>query len=144
MLTILLALGERGDSSSQKYKRLSSARSQFFLVLHFLAQRVLATCTSTAQLLNDSKGHQIVSTAFICRMIESGDIFAEIDDQQGMVRFLEDAHSSDSPALMAELDSQIAQSIKLAERVRQLNYEVCPPARNAMTPAFFSHDSMRQ
>ena len=58
-----------------------------------------------------------------CRMIESGDIFAEIDDQQGMVRFLEDAHSSDSPALMETLDSQIAQSIKLAERVRQLNFE---------------------
>ena len=60
----------------------------------------------------------------ICRMIESGDIVAQIDDAEGMVRFLEDPHSSDSPELLVELDRQISQSIKLADRVQSLNYEV--------------------
>ena len=80
-------------------------------------------------------------------MIESGDIFAEIDDQQGMVRFLEDAHSSDSSALMATLDSQIAQSIKLAERVRQLNYEVSFSVLQSRLPTpycLFSHCTVDQ
>lgn len=62
----------------------------------------------------------------LTRMIESNDIAAQIDDAEGMVRFLEDPHSSDNPELMAVLDSQISQSILLAEKVQKLNYEVLP------------------
>ena len=57
-------------------------------------------------------------------MIESGDIFAEIDDAKGMVHFQEDPLTSDDPDLMASLDNQITQSIKLAEKVQSLDHEV--------------------
>jgi len=60
-------------------------------------------------------------------MIDSGEIFAQIDDEQGMVRFEEDADAADSPHLMAKLDQQISLSIKLAEKVQALNFKVPPP-----------------
>ena len=58
-------------------------------------------------------------------MIETGDILAQIDDAEGLVRFLEDSQTSDDPELTATLTSQIAQSMKLAEKAQVLNYEVC-------------------
>jgi len=65
-----------------------------------------------------------VAEQHILRMIDSGEIFAQIDDEQGMVRFEEDADAADSPHLMAKLDQQISLSIKLAEKVQALNFKV--------------------
>lgn len=60
-------------------------------------------------------------------MIASGDIFAQIDDSQGMVRFLEEPYSSESPDMLSTLDEQIARSMRLADKVQNLNFEVLPP-----------------
>lgn len=65
-----------------------------------------------------------VAEQHILRMIDSGDIFAQIDDEQGMVRFEEDVDAADSPHLMAKLDEQISLSIRLAEKVQALNFKV--------------------
>lgn len=65
-----------------------------------------------------------VAEQHILRMIDSGEIFARVDDEQGMVRFEEDVDAGDSPHLMAKLDQQISLSIKLAEKVKALNFKV--------------------
>lgn len=57
-------------------------------------------------------------------MVEAGDISAQIDDAKGMVHFLEDPLATEDPELMASIDKQITQSIKLAEKVHSLDYEV--------------------
>ena len=57
-------------------------------------------------------------------MIDAGEIFAEIDGSEGMVRFLEDPEHFDSPELMARLDGQIQKSIHLADRLQAANHTV--------------------
>ena len=57
-------------------------------------------------------------------MIDSGDIYAEIDDARGMVRFQEDPEEYNSPELMARLDAQIQQSMRLAEQLQDTNHVV--------------------
>lgn len=58
-----------------------------------------------------------VMGAMLARMVEAGEVFAEIDGEKGMVRFLEDPQQFNSAATVAMLDSQIAAAAALGERV---------------------------
>lgn len=57
-------------------------------------------------------------------MIDSQDIFAEIDDVHGMVRFLEDPEEYNTPAAAASMDAAIDRAMQLAAKVQALNHTV--------------------
>lgn len=59
------------------------------------------------------------------RMIDAGDIFAQIDEQAGMVRFLEDPQQYSSADMAAHLDAQVQRAQALAGKLKTLNHEVC-------------------
>lgn len=58
-------------------------------------------------------------------MIENGDIFAQIDDTAGMVRFSEDPEDYSSTVMLAHLDKQLARSVDLAQRLQHVSNLVC-------------------
>lgn len=60
----------------------------------------------------------------ILRMIDAGEVVAEIDGGKGMVRFLEDPQQFNSPATIARMDSQIAAAAALGERLAATRHEV--------------------
>ena len=57
-------------------------------------------------------------------MIDAGEIFARIDAEQAMVRFLEDPEDYASAAAVARLDACIQQSVALSERVAKAAHAV--------------------
>lgn len=52
----------------------------------------------------------------LARMVDAGQVFAEIDGEKGMVRFLEDPERFNSAATVAMLDAQISAAAALGER----------------------------
>ena len=60
------------------------------------------------------------------RMIDAGEIFACIDSEKRVVRFLEDPEQYASPAMVQRLDTAIQQSTALAERVSAVAHAVRP------------------
>ena len=58
------------------------------------------------------------------RMIDAGEVFAEIDSAAGTVRFLEDPQRFRGAATLAALDAQIAKARDLAARVAAADHEV--------------------
>ena len=60
----------------------------------------------------------------LCRMIDAGQVFAEIDEAAGMVRFLEDPERYDTARVLQRIDEQMQQSIAVTSRLRQVNQRV--------------------
>ena len=60
----------------------------------------------------------------VCRMIDAGDIFAQIDEEAGMVRFLEDPQQYSSAEMATHLDAQVQCARVLADKMRYLSNEV--------------------
>jgi hypothetical protein len=58
------------------------------------------------------------------RMIESGDIHAQINDANGMVRFLHDASQFNNAATAALLDEQIRKCTQLAGKLQAVHDSV--------------------
>ena len=59
-------------------------------------------------------------------MIDAGEIFACIDAEKSVVRFLEDPEQFASPAMVERLDAAIQQSTALAERISAVAHAVRP------------------
>ena len=60
------------------------------------------------------------------RMVDAGDIFAQIDAAPGMVRFLEDPEAYDSAAAVARIDGAVQRSIALSQRLQAAHRAVRP------------------
>ncbi|KAK9809877.1 hypothetical protein WJX72_000853 [[Myrmecia] bisecta] len=58
---------------------------------------------------------------YVLRMIDAGDVHAQIDASQGMVRFLEDPEEYNSAAVVARLATTIDKSIHLAQKLQAVN-----------------------
>lgn len=57
-------------------------------------------------------------------MIDEGEVFAQIDDVAGMVRFLDDPERYDAASVVTRIDAQIQASIAISQRVKHLNKRV--------------------
>lgn len=62
----------------------------------------------------------------LCRMVDAGEIFAEIDAAAGMVRFLEDPEQYTSSGALQRLNTTIQASLSLAEKLQAINTQVHP------------------
>ena len=62
----------------------------------------------------------------MCRMIDAGEIFARIDSEKSMVRFLEEPEQYASAAMVERLDQCIRCSVALSERVAAAEHAVRP------------------
>ena len=60
------------------------------------------------------------------RMVDAGDIFAQIDAAPGMVRFLEDPEAYDSAAAVARIDNAVQRSMALSQRLQAAHCAVRP------------------
>ena len=60
----------------------------------------------------------------IRRMIDAGEIYARIDSENSMVRFLEEPEDFASPAMVDRLDQCIRCSVALSERVAAAEHAV--------------------
>ncbi len=65
------------------------------------------------------------------RMVDAGDIFAQIDAGVGMVRFLEDPETYDSAAAVARIDDAVQRSMALSQRLQAAHRVVRARARHA-------------
>lgn len=102
-------------------KRAIQKLTQTFLTLSLadIAQQVgLETAT-------EAEGH-------ILRMVDAGEIFAEIDASAGMVRFLEDPEQYTSTSAVQHLNATIQASFALAEKLQSINAQV------SLDPAYVS------
>lgn len=63
-------------------------------------------------------------TSFLGRMIDAGEIFARIDSEKSMVRFLEEPEQFASVAMVDRLHECIRQSVTLSERVTAAEHAV--------------------
>ena len=59
-----------------------------------------------------------------CRMVDAGEIFAEIDASAGMVRFLEDPEQYTSSGALQHLNTTIQASFSLAQQLQAVNSKV--------------------
>ena len=57
-------------------------------------------------------------------MIDEGEVFAQIDEAAGMVRFLDDPERYDAASVVTRIDAQIQASIAVGQRVKDLNKRV--------------------
>jgi len=60
----------------------------------------------------------------LCRMVDAGEIFAEIDASAGMVRFLEDPEQYTSTSAVQHLNATIQASFALAEKLQSIHTQV--------------------
>lgn len=65
-----------------------------------------------------------VALCLCCRMIDAGQVFAQIDEAAGMVRFLEDPERYDTARVLQRIDEQMQQSIAVSTRLKQVNQRV--------------------
>ena len=59
-----------------------------------------------------------------CRMVDAGEIFAEIDASAGMVRFLEDPEQYTSSGALQHLNTTVQASFSLAQQLQAVNTQV--------------------
>jgi len=69
-------------------------------------------------------------------MIESGEIFASINQQTGMVSFQENAEQYDDNKMMNYLDKQIQSVIVLGQKVRSLDENIASSQQYIQKTAF--------
>ena len=63
-----------------------------------------------------------------CRMVDAGEVYAQIDEAASTVRFLQDPERYDSASVVQRLDSQMQRAMALGERIRAINNKVTPAA----------------
>ena len=66
----------------------------------------------------------VPNAGMLCRMVDAGEIFAEIDASAGMVRFLEDPEQYTSTSAVQHLNATIQASFALAEKLQSINAQV--------------------
>ncbi|KAK3264603.1 hypothetical protein CYMTET_26676 [Cymbomonas tetramitiformis] len=66
----------------------------------------------------------VEAESYILRMIESGDIYATINQKDGMVSFLEDPEQYNTSEMVDRIDTNIQTSIGLAKKVADVNEQV--------------------
>ena len=59
-----------------------------------------------------------------CRMVDAGEVYAQIDEAASTVRFLQDPERYDSASVVQRLDSQMKRAMALGERIRAINNKV--------------------
>ena len=59
-----------------------------------------------------------------CRMVDAGEVYAQIDEAASTVRFLQDPERYDSASVVQRLDSQMKRAMALGERIRAMNNKV--------------------
>jgi len=74
----------------------------------------------------------------VLRMIEKGEIFATINQKDGMVSFQENPESYDTKAMTTSLDSQIQKVIELGQKVRAVDEGI------ASSPHYLQRTSMHE
>lgn len=74
--------------------------------------------------------HPDEAEAYILKMVEAGEICAQITSPAGTVHFREDAHMSSSASVTSRLEADLQSTADLTERVRKLE------ARLMVNPAF--------
>jgi hypothetical protein len=57
-------------------------------------------------------------------MIDAGQVFAQIDEAAGMVRFLEDPERYDTGNMLQRIDEQMQLSIAVTSRLKHVNQKV--------------------
>jgi len=61
---------------------------------------------------------------FVLRMIENGEIYATINQKDGMLNFLDDPEEYNDNKMLNQLDANIKKSMGLAQRVRAVDQEI--------------------
>lgn len=81
-----------------------------------LGRTVCGTVQVWLNLLRDSK--------CLHRMVDAGEVYAQIDEAASTVRFLQDPERYDSASVVQKLDSQIKRAMVLGDRITALNTKV--------------------
>ena len=81
-----------------------------------LGRTVCGTVQAWLNLLRDSER--------LHRMVDAGEVYAQIDEAASTVRFLQDPERYDSASVVQKLDSQIKRAMALGDRIRALNTKV--------------------
>ena len=63
-----------------------------------------------------------------CRLVEAGELRAEIDEAAGVVHFLEDPEDYCSPQMAAQLHAQLQQAAAISQKLAKLDFEARLPA----------------
>ena len=59
-----------------------------------------------------------------CRMVDAGEVYAQIDEAASTVRFLQDPERYNSASVVQRLDSQLQRAMALGDRIRAVNNKV--------------------
>jgi len=92
------------------YRRNIQRLTQTYLTLS------LRDIADAVKLTNDKEAER-----YILRMIQEGEIFATINQRDGMVSFKEDPEQYNSNYMLRHLDGQIHKNVELAEKVTQVD-----------------------
>lgn len=80
---------------------------------------------SLADMTNRVKlGSAAEAQKYVLNMIEDGDIFATINERDGMVSFLDNPEKYDNLDTLIRLQNQMAEYIKLEKKVAEMEYEI--------------------
>ena len=60
----------------------------------------------------------------LCRMVDAGEVYAQIDEAASTVRFLQDPERYDSASVVQRLESQMRRAMALGDRIRAVNNKV--------------------
>lgn len=66
-------------------------------------------------------GGAVEAEACLVRMIDAGEIHAQIDQKDGMVKFLEDPEAFDSPGMANHIDGQVRRCMELAAKLAEVH-----------------------
>ena len=58
------------------------------------------------------------------RMVDAGEVYAQIDEAASTVRFLQDPERYDSASVVQRLESQMKRAMALGDRIRDVNSKV--------------------
>ncbi|XP_059149301.1 COP9 signalosome complex subunit 3-like isoform X2 [Physella acuta] len=61
---------------------------------------------------------------YVLHMIEDGEIFATINQKDGMVRFHDNPENYNSPNMLLDLDKEMQQCIQLDEKLKEMDREI--------------------
>ena len=95
------------------YKRNIQRLTQTYLTLS------LADIAQSVQLVSPQKAE-----ACVLQMIEAGEIFATINQKDGMVSFHEDAEQYDTASMATRLDAEVSGAMNIAARVKVVDEAV--------------------
>ncbi|KAH9502501.1 COP9 signalosome complex subunit 3 [Bulinus truncatus] len=79
----------------------------------------LADMANRVQLTNPKEAEK-----YVLHMIEEGEIFATINQKDGMVRFHDNPENYNSPNMLLELDREMQRCIQLDEKLREMDREI--------------------